>query len=124
MGLWVQQWVLRRVNLLRFRQPLVVYFVFVPSSLQPADPVSRLEELCGGSRSQALEAARVIWRRLGDNMSCALYIGSVAWYVGGDLGRVVPLPRELEGGGAGALGLFGRLRVLGKWRGRVGLCAS
>ena len=42
-GLWVQQWILRKVNLLLFRCPVVVHFVFVPTSLQPADPVSRLE---------------------------------------------------------------------------------
>ena len=40
-GLWVQQWILRKVNLQLFRCPLVVHFVFVPTSLQPADPVSR-----------------------------------------------------------------------------------
>ena len=40
-GLWVQQWVLRRVNLLPFRHPRVVHFVFVPSLLQPVDRVSR-----------------------------------------------------------------------------------
>ena len=50
-GLWVQQRVLWRVNLLPFWHPLVVHFVFVPSFLQPADLVSRLEQLCGGSRS-------------------------------------------------------------------------
>ena len=42
-----------------------------------------------------------MWRRLGDNVSCALYIGSVARFVGGDLGPVVPLPRELQGVGMG-----------------------
>ena len=65
MGLWVQQWILRKVNLLLFRHPLVVQFVFVPTFLQPADPISRLEASCGGCRARAREAARGMWRRLG-----------------------------------------------------------
>ena len=46
-------------------------------------------------------------------MFCALYIGSMARYVVGDLGPVVPLPRELEGGGDGIAGLFGLSWVSG-----------
>ena len=76
MGLWVQQWLLRRVNVHVFRDSLVVHFVSVPSFLKPAHPVSRLEALCGGSRSTALRAAQVIWRWLGDSVSNALYIRS------------------------------------------------
>ena len=52
-GLWLQLWILRKVNLLLFRHPLVVHFVFVPTFLQPADPISRLEASCGGSRARA-----------------------------------------------------------------------
>ena len=44
---------------------------------------------------------------LGDNLSYALYIGSVARYVGDALGHVVTLPRELEGGGEEDTGLLG-----------------
>ena len=43
-GWGVQRWVLRKVNLLMFRHPVAVHLVFVPSFLQPADPVSRVEE--------------------------------------------------------------------------------
>ena len=50
----------------------------------------------------------------GDNVFCALYIGSVARYVGGNLGPAVPLPRELEGVGDGAVGPFGRSWVSGQ----------
>ena len=77
MVLWVEQWLLRRIKVPLFGNPLVVHFIFVPNFLQPADCVSRLEALCEGSRSTALEAARDPWRRLGSNVSCALYIGSV-----------------------------------------------
>ena len=45
--------------------------------------------------------------RAGDSVSCALHIGSAARYVQGDLGPVVPLPRDLEGDGAGVVWLFG-----------------
>ena len=105
-GLWVQQWILRKVNLLLFRCPVVVHFVFVPTFLQPADPVSRLEASCGGCRAKALGVARDIWRKLGDNLSYALYIGFVARYVGSALGKVMALPRELAGGGGRGLGTF------------------
>ena len=91
-GLWVQQWLLRRVNLLLFRNPLVVHFNLVPNFWQPTDPISRLEVLCGGSRSMELEAAREIWRRFGSSVSYALYIGSAARFVGEGLGPVIPLP--------------------------------
>ena len=93
---------------------MVVHFVFVPTFLQPADPVSRLEASCGGCRGRALGAARDIWRRLADNLSYALYIGSVARYVRSALGRVMGLPRELEGGGDGDSGLFGSAWVSGR----------
>ena len=113
-GLWVEQWILRKVNLLLFRYPVVVHFVFVPTFLQPADPVSRLEASCGGCRASALGAARAIWRNLGDNLSYALYIGSVARYVGSALGQLRPLPRELEGGEGEDSGLFGSTWVSGR----------
>ena len=103
-----------KVNLLLFRHPLVVHFVFVPTFLQPAGPISRLEASCGGFRARALEAARGIWRRLGDNLSYALYITSVARYVGDALGSVVALPSALEGGGEGDVGLFGSSWVSGQ----------
>ena len=102
------------VNLLLFRHPLVVHFVFVATFLQPADPVSRLEALCGGCRARALEAARGIWQRLGDNLSYALCIGSVARYVGDALGPLVALPGELEGGAEEDVGLFGSSWVSGR----------
>ena len=98
-GLWVQQWILRKVHLLLFRCPLVVHFVFVPTFLQPAEAVSRSEASCGGCRARAPEAARGIWQRLGDNLSYALYFGFVARLLGDALGPVVALQRELEGGG-------------------------
>ena len=110
---------MRKVTLLLFKCPVVVHFVFVPTFLQPADPVSRLEASCRGCRARALGAARDIWRRLGDNLSYALYIGSVARYVGGALGQVMALPRELEGGGYEDSGLFGSAWVSGRV-GRVG----
>ena len=113
-GLWVQQWILRKVNLLLFTCPVVVHFLFVPTFLQPADPVSRFEASCGGCRARALRAPRDIWPRLGDNLSYALYIGSVARYVGSVLGKVMALPRELEGGGGEDLGLFGSAWVSGR----------
>ena len=113
-GLWVQQWILRKVNLLLFRYPVVVHFVVVPTFLQPADPVSRLEASCGGSRASALGAARAIWRNLGDNLSYALYIGSVARYVGSALGQMRPLPRELEAAEGEDSGLFGSAWVSGR----------
>ena len=75
MGLWVHQRLLRHINSLLFQQPLVVHFIFAPSFLEPMDPMSRLEALCGGSKFTALEAARVIWWRLGDILSYAVYIG-------------------------------------------------
>ena len=59
-GLWTHEWVLAKVNLLFFRHPLVVQFVFVATFLQPADPVSRLEASCGGCRAHAFETARGI----------------------------------------------------------------
>ena len=125
MGLWVRQWILRTVNLLLFWHGLVVHFVFVPTFLQPADPISRLEASCGGCRARAFEAARGIWLQLGDNLSYALYIGSVAWYVGHALGPIVPLPDELEG--EGVMGTWGSLAPRGYrdgWSGRVGLFVS
>ena len=99
----------------------MVHFVFVPTFMQPADPISRLEASCGGCRAWALEAARGIRQRLGDNLSYALYIGSVARYVGDALGLMVALPGELEGGGEGDVGLFGSSWVLGRVKG-VGGC--
>ena len=126
-GWWVQQWILRKVNLLLFRHPLVVHFVFVPTFLQPADPISRLEASCGGSRARAFEAARGIWQQLGDNLSYALYIGSVARYVGDALGPIVSLPGELDGGGRGVMGMGDSLAPRGYrdgWSGRVGLFVS
>ena len=113
-GLWVQQWSLRKVNLLLFRCPVVVHFVFVPTFLQPADPVSRLEASYGGCRARALGAARHIWRKLGNNLSYALYIGSVARYVGSALLKVRALPRELAGWGGEDSGLFGSAWVSGR----------
>ena len=86
-GLWVQQWV---------------------------HPISRLEAFCGGCKARAFEATRGIQRQLGDNMCHALYIGSMAQYVGEALGPVVPLPGELEGGGDGDVGLFGSSWVSGR----------
>ena len=114
-GLWIQQWLLRRINLLLFGHPLVVHFVFVPSPLQPADPVSRLEGVCGGSRAAALERARDIWGRLGGDLSYALYIGSVARYIRRDWVPVTPLLLP-EGGGQGLMGrrwLVGFVKVVG-----------
>ena len=55
----------------------MAHFIFVPSFLQPTDLVSRLEAMCEGSRLMASEAAGEICRRLGTNVSYALYIGSV-----------------------------------------------
>ena len=115
--MWVQQWILRKVNLLLFRHPLVVHFVFVPTFLQPADLVSRLEASCGGCRTRAFEIARGIWRQLGDNVSYALYIGSVARYVGDALGPVVPLPGEFEGRGWDCGVAW---YIVGIWTGGVG----
>ena len=60
-GLWVQQWILRNVNLLLFRHPLVVHFVFVPTFLQPVDPISGLEVSCGGCIARALEPTHGIF---------------------------------------------------------------
>ena len=93
---------------------MVVHFVFVPTFLQPADPVSRLEASCGGCRARALGAARDIWWRFGENLSYALYIGSVARYVGNAMGQVMALPRDLEGGGDEDSGLFGSAWVSGR----------
>ena len=116
-GLWIQQWLLRRINLLLFRNALVVRFVFLPSFLHPADRVSRLEALCEGSRSMALEAAREIWRRLANNILYALYIGLVARYVGEGLGAVIPVPHEVDGATGGPLGLMGRSWISGQVEG-------
>ena len=116
MGLWVQQWVLRQVNLLLLRHHLAVHFVFVPSFLQPADRVSRLEELCGGSRSQAHEAAGAIWRRLGDNVSGTG--GSMAEGVGGGRGWGCGAVWSFVGFGASG---EGGVYVLRRGQGGLGL---
>ena len=55
-GLWVQQWLLRRINVWLFRRPLVVHFVFVQSFLQPAGPLLQFEA-GGGSRAVAADTA-------------------------------------------------------------------
>ena len=106
-----------------FRQPLVVHFVFVPSLLQPADPVSRLEAMCGGSRSFAIEAAQGIWERLGDDLSYARYIGCVVRYVGGGLGPVIPSLRENLERVDGSRRLVGGSWVMGDVVGVGALCA-
>ena len=99
----------------------MVHLGFVPKFLQPADPVSRLEASCGGCRARALGAARDIWQRLGHNLSYALYIGSVARYVGDALRPVVALPRELEAGDEEDAGLFWSSWMRGRVE-RVGGC--
>ena len=60
------------------------------------------------------ESASHIVVELGDNLSYALYIGSVARYVGDALGPVVALPDEFEGGAEGDVGLFGSSWVSGR----------
>ena len=93
-GRWVQQWLLWHINLLLFRHPLVVHFVFMPSFFFCSHWALFL-----GWRETVV--GRVLWplRRLGW-CGCSwvraphlLYICSVARSVGSDMGFVVPLQR-------------------------------
>jgi hypothetical protein len=81
-GLKLQQRLLRGLVGLLTKSPVTLLFVWVPSALQPADPLSRIGAMCAGSREEATRRARITWGELQDRWCDTRMFGQLSLFTG------------------------------------------
>ena len=84
------QAVLRSLARVLWVSAIVVRLVWVPSALQPGDPMSRVTSVFGGSQARAQVEAWRTWDALLDNL------GEARWYVYGDTTPPPPHPQAVQ----------------------------
>jgi hypothetical protein len=81
-GLKLQQRLLRGLVGLLTKSPVTLLLVWVPSELQPADPLSRIDVMCRGSREEATSRARDTWGKLQVRWEDTRFIGQLSLFTG------------------------------------------